>query len=825
MFDGTKLFFKNFKQKKRTYFMEFGMIVMVGLLVFGLMIYYLSSRITEIHNIETNGKQHIVLEGSLPELSMENADKYNVAVYNRFCSEYGMLLNETAGSFLEIVKYANIEEIPLDIEITGDLPKNDTEILVPQTILKDHTKVGDTICFLSDSGLEKQFVISGAYTLSYASSDVTLYKAFSCTSEEQLFTGAEVIFSKLRNVYENSEQLARVVGAEKYQLNKSLLNAYGYGENDTVQNLLLIVAGVFILLLLFGMIKGSMAMRTKELYREYAILRSVGVRKKKLILFSFSEGLWLGLLGGVFGSVIGFIIIIAAMRYTGVEGKEALAYLGESIPITFAISIMTTLCLTLLARLTILHKPFKLQICELFSYQKKEKSKEREDKKYKNPICAYIFTSMKRNIGRIVLSILLFSTGIFFFVCIAAMKMDMKKGFGETLPVDAPYNVKVLLNQGYSNSVSTSELKENIEKIAGVESVMTEPLLQKKCINVDDSFGPLKRSNAYEDTNGVFDYIYINVYSEEELLVLNELLTDGTTAISNGGCVLINYAYPRNSKGEVVFSKRETASSKKVGDSIEILELNSLNQHCLALIQNGDSGSGAKKDMMNSLADTGKIMQLEIRGIAQADLRYCDSNCPVLILSETYVNSYLEKQAEECGGFMVQLSADEKISDFRDACMQYSAVLYADYNNPNESIEEETKTIFGMLNGLVFIAIVSGFVNVVCTIMLEWEVSRKEFAILKAVGATKNKIIGMVALEKALICMSSAMIGTVVGVIFEKLLMKLVSQSIGNFGFSIPVFEISMAVFIMFVITALVTTFQSFLLKNMNISEVLKTEG
>jgi len=67
--------------------MEFGMIVMVGLLVFGLMIYYLSSRITEIHNIETNGKQHIVLEGSLPELSMENADKYNVAVYNRFCSD------------------------------------------------------------------------------------------------------------------------------------------------------------------------------------------------------------------------------------------------------------------------------------------------------------------------------------------------------------------------------------------------------------------------------------------------------------------------------------------------------------------------------------------------------------------------------------------------------------------------------------------------------------------------------------------------------------------------------------------------------------------
>ena len=112
------------------------------------------------------------------------------------------------------------------------------------------------------------------------------------------------------------------------------------------------------------------------------------------------------------------------------------------------------------------------------------------------------------------------------------------------------------------------------------------------------------------------------------------------------------------------------------------------------------------------------------------------------------------------------------------------------------------------------------FRSVLCTIMIEWEISQKEYAILKSVGATTRKVRYVIMAEKAIICLASCVFGVALGIIIERVLMMALMKGT-SMPLDLPVTETLLAVTAMLGVTAFSTVIQSGSLKKMNLSEVM----
>ena len=802
MLDGTRLFFKKVKREVRTYLLEFGMVTMVGLLVFGM---YMSRCLTTefaIRNAKMNGTQHVLFYGDVQKPNMTEVEQCNVKSFHRFVEKYGFLGNGKGNTTVTVTWYEATSEIPYDIKVTGRMPKDEREILLPETAWKEGMKLGDSLVFSTDEGEEIELVIVGTYSMDYDFSSTAKSKVFSYIQKLESCNGAVVTFQNLRKVPEKSKRLTTIVNAEGYMVNESLLSAYGYDENSSFTTWLSKLMVVFFILILYGMIKGSIAMRSLEIYREYAVWRSLGMKKKKLIGFALSEGMWLGSFGGITGGLLGFLVMIFAMRYSGLNWDDAFKTLRTGFVSSMIIGTAVTFLITCIAKLSMLRKPFRLQICELFQNQSQKVQRHKREKNYKNPVWAYIVTSLSRNKGRVILSILLFAGGILFFVCSATIRKDLLESYGDRAKLHQYYNVSVHLQEGYSEYTSTDKLISAVSQIPYVEAVCDNPLQKQMIYNVDDTFGPGEYQTGYAVKNGKYERINICVYTEEEITAIKPVLIEGDLDILEGGCLLVNYSYPVDSYGRVDSSQKVPISNKKTGDNIRIPDFSETNKE-----------SDAAEQMIN----------LEIKGVVTADLHFGDEYYPVLILSEHYARTLLKDNVRESGSLYVRLADDCKLSDFQKECNRISGVLQARYFNFAYELDQEMSSIFGILNGLVFIAVLTGMINIVCTVMMNWEATRREYAILKAVGATKSRIIRLVAIEKMMVCMASGVLGTSGGVLIGKCIMKIVLNGKKN-SMEIPTREVILSLAAMVLCTVLATLFQSSLLKKMNISEVLKAE-
>ena len=821
MIDGTGLFFRKVKLKKKTYMMETGMVMIVALLIFGFVCYFASITVAQRHQEEIEGKQQVSFSGNVKKLTASEMSEYGVAYYNRYVRTQGILYPEKSGMYAELTAYEEIDRLPYDIEMTGSLPENETEILLPTSLLESDIEIGDKVVFQSENGEAAIFSVSGTYRMTYAKLGTHVNKAFTICSDEGKLDCAEAIFKSKRNIELKADKLAYVIHAERVNVNPFMKES-GTSGLEPLLAVLIICAVIF---MMYSMIKSSIAMRKAEIYREFATLRSLGVRKTKILRFVCIEGIFIGLVGGIIGSILSAIVLIGAMILSGMLPNEAFEYIHESLPISFALGIFFTALLKVAAQLFMYRKPWKMQISELLAYQEKVKTASLNRKNYRNPVWAYIRTSLTRNYKRILLSIVLFSGSIFFFIGISGIEKDFAGLYGEALTVTPPYNISVSLKRGYSEYSSTTEIKKKLEQMPEVEAVAEMLILAPKVMNIDESFAPLDTESIYPVRDSVFDSVYISLYTDEELEVLKDTIVEGSVDIKDGGCVLVNYSYSVSANGIEDFTKKVPVSDKKVGDSILLADPVIYNNSIDSLRRSSpDSFSDSSvNEVIKEMRENGQTQEYSIRGIVKNDLRYFDLHAPVVIISDTYFRSVAGKLPDECKGFQIRVPCNTDVDALTLSCKTIPGVELVMPNDINFGIGEEIRSMTGIMNGLLFIAILAGFVNILCTIMLEWEISRKEFAILKSVGATKEKIIGMIAIEKAIVCVMSAVMGTLLGVIFDKVFMKAV-WSDRKVPFALPVKEMVISFAVMLLITALATMFQSGLLKKMNISEVLKAE-
>lgn len=815
------LFWSNFKQKKRMFALEFCLIMVVNIAVLGVLLICLAF-VQEATRVNGSfGIQQATFSGNMPKLSNDELEKYGIARLSRYNLSEMVFDNGNEMVSVKVRILENIDGIFGDIVIEGEIPKSGNEVLLPRNFrysTKSIWEVGDRIKITSEAGKSQTVTISGFYEYSNTDNFFNT-EVFKIANETDSFQYGDVIYQSRLSIKNKTKKIANTYDLS-YIINEMQLSVF---ENSDKTGLVLyaILATVFITIC-YSMIRSVVALRAPQTDKENAIIRSLGIRKRWILKYEALEISIVSVIASAAATVVTAFLFYASMGLSGLTSDKVKEILNDNLWDSFAISLIIVWILSLASVLLQTKKSLHRSIAEILSNSQnlKVKGRKRRTRRIKNPVTAYIVTSLGRNKWKTILSIVLFSSSILIFVFVSMFNRDMRQINGAESNLVQSYDVRLNLAASYSQSISAEDILSYVKKLEGVKNARLYPIVIDRLYNVDNNFCRVGSKNLYSTTDGIYDRILIVLYSNEELNNLQPAIKSGGINLQEGGCILVNYAHPFTNGSSIDYSKKNEISKFSTGDFIKIIDLFSVNNYALSLMQSGTYDEELVYLQQKKLIEEERFLTVPIKGIADSDLYGQSLLNPVIILSEEYYKKNLIDDFEWGSTIDVTLEEDWKLSDIADNIKILGYFGSMDYLDSSRTSMEASELIIGLLYVIVILAALIGFIIIMCTIMIEWEISQKEYAILKSIGATTRKVQYVILTEKAVICLASCISGVFFGIIMERVLMKAAIK--GNaLPLNIPVAEIFMAIAVMLGVTAVSTIIQSWSLKKMNLSEVM----
>lgn len=815
------LFWSNFKQKKRMFALEFCLIMVVNIAVLGVLLICLAF-VQEATRVNGSfGIQQATFSGNMPKLSNDELEKYGIARLSRYNLSEMVFDNGNEMVSVKVRILENIDGIFGDIVIEGEIPKSGNEVLLPRNFrysTKSIWEVGDRIKITSEAGKSQTVTISGFYEYSNTDNFFNT-EVFKIANETDSFQYGDVIYQSRLSIKNKTKKIANTYDLS-YIINEMQLSVF---ENSDKTGLVLyaILATVFITIC-YSMIRSVVALRASQTDKENAIIRSLGIRKRWILKYEALEISIVSVIASAAATVVTAFLFYASMGLSGLTSDKVKEILNDNLWDSFAISLIIVWILSLASVLLQTKKSLHRSIAEILSNSQnlKVKGRKRRTRRIKNPVTAYIVTSLGRNKWKTILSIVLFSSSILIFVFVSMFNRDMRQINGAESNLVQSYDVRLNLATSYSQSISAEDILSHVKKLEGVKNARLYPIVMDRLYNVDNNFCRAESKNLYSTTDGIYDRILIVLYSDEELNNLQSAIKSGSINLQEGGCILVNYAYPFTNGSSIDYSKKNEISKFSTGDFIKIIDLFSVNNYALSLMQSGTYDEEPVYLWQKKLIEEERFLTIPIKGIADSDLYGQSLLNPVIILSEEYYKENLMDDFEWGSAIDVTLEENRKLSDIADNIKILGYFESMDYLDSSRTSMEASELIIGLLYVIIILAALIGFIIIMCTIMIEWEISQKEYAILKSIGATTRKVQYVILTEKAVICLASCISGVFFGIITERVLMKAAIK--GNaLPLNIPVAEISMAIAVMLGVTAVSTIIQSWSLKKMNLSEVM----
>lgn len=812
------LFWSNFKQKKRMFALEFCLIMVVNIAVLGVLLICLAF-VQEATRVNGSfGIQQATFSGNMPKLSNDELEKYGIARLSRYNLSEMVFDNGNEMVSVKVRILENIDGIFGDIVIEGEIPKSGNEVLLPRNFrysTKSIWEVGDRIKITSEAGKSQTVTISGFYEYSNTDNFFNT-EVFKIANETDSFQYGDVIYQSRLSIKNKTKKIANTYDLS-YIINEMQLSVF---ENSDKTGLVLyaILATVFITIC-YSMIRSVVALRTSQTDKENAIIRSLGIRKRWILKYEALEISIVSVIASAAATVVTAFLFYASMGLSGLTSDKVKEILNDNLWDSFAISLIIVWILSLASVLFQTKKSLHRSIAEILSNSQnlKVKGRKRRTRRIKNPVTAYIVTSLGRNKWKTILSIVLFSSSILIFVFVSMFNRDMRQINGAESNLVQSYDVRLNLATSYSQSISAEDILSHVKKLEGVKNARLYPIVMDRLYNVDNNFCRAESKNLYSTTDGIYDRILIVLYSDEELNNLQSAIKSGSINLQEGGCILVNYAYPFTNGSSIDYSKKNEISKFSTGDFIKIIDLFSVNNYALSLMQSGTYDEEPVYLWQKKLIEEERFLTIPIKGIADSDLYGQSLLNPVIILSEEYYKENLMDDFEWGSAIDVTLEENRKLSDIADNIKILGYFESMDYLDSSRTSMEASELIIGLLYVIIILAALIGFIIIMCTIMIEWEISQKEYAILKSIGATTRKVQYVILTEKAVICLASCISGVFFGIITERVLMKAAIK--GNaLPLNIPVAEISMAIAVMLGVTAVSTIIQSWSLKKMNLS-------
>lgn len=592
------------------------------------------------------------------------------------------------------------------------------------------------------------------------------------------------------------------------------------GTDKELINLLLyivvFIAFWFMMLVSVLIIRNAFMMSVTERTRDYGILKCIGMSKKQLRNMLMWEGLLMSTIAIVVGIILSYILLII-IRISLLDVLKSFRldtcfHIG-----VYPKAVLITVGFTVFATLFSLIEPARqVGLISPIDAMKGTKSVKKE-KIFKIKHFGliklifgiegeYAYKNIMRNRGKFISALFGMLIGITVFVGICSCFMYTKDLLLSGLKY---YDGEIYLSQQISNEVTKESLKASIDKTNKYFNEISKMEEVKDSTVVYTGYADVLSDKLFKSDEG-HRFICCFGYGKEEIEKLKSSLVEGEIDYDNmkdNEVIVCNYAqsiyYDDNGQEKIAYNKE---TNLKVGDKIKVPQKDIFNEYCRA--KDGDSDFMSYKEYFKKYK--GEYKEVTVKAIIKVDQVDLDRNGEGSSQGELiYTKAGFINNNSNCGeNQSVILYKLKKENDY----LKINEYINDKYELTNYDYYEEERTILLTMKLVsIMLTFVVGIILVICMLntfsnMTSNIVARKrELDTYEVVGMSNKQITKMLVLENILASIIAVILGCGLGIYGGKAIFDIISESMHDIKFQIPVLSIIIVAIGTIGITLLVT--------------------
>lgn len=828
------------EHKKRTILTVFGIVVAIAMFTCVGLVYYslLNGQIERVKKESGDFEVAFVkLSAKKLEILKNNAEVASGAVIN----ELGKL-EITSTKLTDAKRSLNVEAYDHEAltkvfkpEIVyGRMPENNHEVIVDirfWNILKDKNAEKRVTGTMQNKAMimNKEYTVVGAYSAMDFITD-KCYPAITYLEEKdnQLSGEGYDYFVNLKDKKHKAqvgEQIAKATGTELV-LNKELLYFYRQGPdaqtNDALRNMIIVVILIIALstiVVIYNIFNTSIMERIKH----FGILRALGATKDQIRNLVLKEALIMSAAAIPIGVFIGHLGLFVTFKIIDGFSEWFKFGLYPQVILLGSVLGLVTVMLSVLAPSISASRVAPIEAIRGNGVIKKEKVKRRSGLLAKLVFSfegQVAYKNMRRNGKRfwlttvsLMISLILF---VFFnmFINLATQSASM---LYKNTEVEGNFSFDPKGPEGEFGEAFINSLEEHqgITQIFANNNFNGPLLIAKDKLN--QSFYKQLLDRAKSKTT-----LYKDMYicSEAQLIAYDENAFDAAKkknklnmsydTLQKDGVILINRAYTYNTDKKHVLGDYTTY---KVGDEIKIPKMS--------------EAYYKTKDIKyaKEAVEKKEFITLKVAGIIEKEVLMDENpNTFGMIISNDNFHRITGKKGYNNVSIKYASKKDsEKLYEPLSSLVSENGAKFYDvyqYMSENRKVIIELVTLaYGFIALITLIAIV----NIINTITMNLLVKKREFAVFKAIGMTKEQFKKLVLLEGTLYGLFASVFGTISSFVLVHYILQKSMTAITD-GIKLPVWPYVAGITGIITITFVAALIPLRKLNDMNIIDGLRVE-
>lgn len=839
----NELTIKNLKlNKKRT------IVTIVGIVLSVALICAVAGMVTSFQATLVN---IAITDGGNRHLTIENVSKKDLKYFTNNSHVKSMYLSESFGyakvdninkykPYAYVVGYTKsaFDNTTLKL-VSGRLPENNKEIIVSVPFKNSaKVKIGDTISldigkrvctdgtilnqsnpyfveegetdfcheYITDTSKHEYKIVGITERLNY---NIEGYSAPGYTLITKIDKASDninvsLLFKDAKYYKEYINNIANDNDLNKYNitLNDELLRWSGASLSDRTMNMLYAVAGVVIGIIILTsvfVIKNSFDIANQEKKKMYGMLSSIGATSKQIKKNVLHEGFILGLIGiplGILSGIFADYILVIIINYIGNFNDVKFVFSISIWPVILSIILgVVTIYLSVVRAAKKSSKIAPIEAIrnnnEIKINSKKIKSSKIVDKLF-GVGGDIAYKNLKRNKKRNRTTIISIVISVAVFISLSSF---LSYGFKLTNQYyqDANYDIQL-----YLRDTNEEESKKIINDIIKMDNISRYSIIRSMSMTFD--YKKYYNEDVLEYFDGVKDLSLriMSVGEEEFERILKENKISDTNFDYKGLLIDKNIFYQEGSKNY---------------KEVNLLDLNKF-KTVTGSINNKDLNIEILKRIDNSLMGFQKVY----------------SETPTIIVSDEFydyiVSNYNVNATDSRSLYIKSTDAEKLESLIKEYLLDENITNYSLFNIETEAKAQRSliTLVAIFLYGFIIVISLIGVTNIINTISTNMNLRRREFAMLKSIGMTKNEFNKMINLESIMYSTKALIIGIPLGILGSFAIYKAFANG-SDYGFIFPWQAILIAIFVVYILVSLIMYFALRKTKSENIIDTIKDEN
>ena len=839
----NELTFKNLKlNKKRT------IVTIVGIVLSVALICAVAGMVTSFQATLVN---IAITDGGNRHLTIENVSKKDLKYFTNNSHVKSMYLSEAFGyakvdninkykPYAYVVGYTKsaFDNTTLKL-VSGRLPENNKEIIVSVPFKNSaKVKIGDIISldigkrvctdgtilnqsnpyyvegeendlcheYITDTSKHEYKIVGITERLNYNIEEYSAPGYTLITKIDKVSDNINVslLFKDAKYYKEYINNIANDNDLNKYNitLNDDLLRWSGASLSDNTMSMLYAISGVVISIIILTsvfVIKNSFDIANQEKKKMYGMLSSIGATSKQIKKNVLHEGFILGLIGIPLGIICGIFadyILVIIINYIGKF---------NDVKFVFSISIWPIILSIILGAVTIYlsvvraaKKSSKIAPIEAIRNNNEIKinSKKIKSSKIVDKLFGVggdiAYKNLKRNKKRNRTTIISIVISVAVFISLSSF---LSYGFKLTNQYyqDANYDIQL-----YLRDTNEEESKKIINDIIKMDNI--------------------SRYSINKSVSMTFDY---KKYYNEDVLKYFDGVEDLPLRIMSVGEDEFERILKENKISDTNFDYKGLLIDKNIyyqEDSKNYKEVNLFDLNKFKTV----TGSINNKDLSIEILKRIDTLPMGLQNVY--------SETPTVIVSDKFydyiVSNYNVNATNSRSLYIKSTDAEKLESLIKEYLLDENITNYSLFNIETEAKAQRSLIILVaiFLYGFIIVISLIGVTNIINTISTNMNLRRREFAMLKSIGMTKNEFNKMINLESIMYSTKALIIGIPLGLLGSFAIYKAFANG-SDYGFIFPWKAILIAIFVVYILVSLIMYFALRKTKSENIIDTIKDEN